>query len=116
MNDARQDFQQDGAMAAEGDQSITTTTVVVANPRQVSVETGEETLILHLDTGSYHSLRNVAARIWDLLQNPIAVSDVAEVLSREYVTPREQCEADLLELLPALAERGLLKIVSEAEG
>lgn len=102
-------------MAAEEDQRITSTSVVVADSRQVSAEMPDETLILQIETGGYYSLEKVGARIWRLLQTPIAVSEAAEVLSRDYDTPRERCEADLLELLHELAKRGLLRVVSEAD-
>ena len=88
---------------------ITATTTVVADPRQVSAEMGEGMLILHLDTGGYYSLSKVAARIWELLQNPVTASEVSEVLAREYGTARERCEADLLELLPWLPPASLAR-------
>ncbi|MGH7657645.1 MAG: PqqD family protein [Gemmatimonadales bacterium] len=100
-------------MAAEEKRSLATTTVVVADPRQVSVEMGEETLILHLETGGYYSLRNVAARIWELLKAPSSVSEISVTLARQYGIPRERCETDLLELLSDLVERGLVRVVHD---
>jgi hypothetical protein len=102
-------------MAEEENQQITSTSVVVADSRQVSAEMADETLILHCETGGYYSLDKVAARIWQLLQSPVAVSEVAEVLSKDYDTPKERCEADLLELLHELAKRGLLRVLPEAD-
>lgn len=83
---------------------------VVAVSQQVSVDLGEEVLILHLSTAGYYSVRNVAARIWKLLEDPIRVSEIAEVLAREYGVPIDQCRADVLELLDALLERDLVRI------
>ena len=94
---------------------ITASSVVVADPRQVSVELDEETLVLHLETGGYYSLRKVAARIWDYLKNPVLVSEVGESLAEQYGVRPERCEADLLELLAELEKRGLVQVLPEAE-
>jgi hypothetical protein len=93
--------------------SISRSSIVVVDSRQVSVDVGEETLILHVETGGYYSLKKVAAQIWELLQRPVTVSHVGETLSRQYGIPRERCEADLLELLSELEKRGLVRIVSD---
>jgi hypothetical protein len=93
------------------DQPISLATVVVADDRQVSVDLGEETLVLHMETGGYYSLRKVAAEIWESLQSPVAAGTIAEDLSRKYGIPRERCEEDLLELLADLRKRDLVRIV-----
>lgn len=102
-------------MTPPENESISMSSVVVAEPRQVSVDMGEETLILHLETGGYYSLKKVASRIWQLLQSPVLVSEIGGVLSGEYGISRERCDADLLELLGELEERGLVKVVSDKE-
>lgn len=100
-------------------ETISLSSVVVAEPQHVAVNVGEETLILHLETGGYYSLRNVGARIWELLRGPVSVTDLGETLSRQYGIARDRCEADLLELIAGLVERGLVRVVPEdgqAEG
>ena len=100
---------------SDTDRPISLSTVVVANDRQVSVELGEETLVLHMETGGYYSLRKVAAEIWEQLKSPVAPGTIAERLSRRYGIPRERCEADPLELLADLRKRDLVRIVHEEE-
>lgn len=98
------------------DSPITLSTVVVADDRQVSVDLGEETLVLHMETGGYYSLRKVAAEIWEQLKRPVAAETIAAELSRRYGIPRDRCEEDLLELLADLRKRDLVRIVHvEAE-
>jgi hypothetical protein len=87
----------------------------MADHRQVSVDMGEETLVLHMETGGYYSLRNVAAAIWEQLKAPVTVGEIGELLARRYEIPRERCEADLLDLLDDLRKRDLVRIVP-AEG
>lgn len=101
-------------MTHSGNQPISLSSKVVVDSRQVSVDAAGETLILHLETGSYYSLRKVAAEIWKLLASPILVSDIGETLAQRYGIPRDQGEADLLELLGELEKRGLVRVVSPA--
>jgi hypothetical protein len=95
------------------EEPISLSSVVVADDRQVSVEMGEETLVLHMETGGYYSLRKVAAVIWEQLKSPVAAGTIAENLHERYGIPRERCEADLLELLTDLRERDLVRIVRD---
>ncbi len=95
---------------------ISLSSVVVVDDRQISVDLGEETLVLHMETGGYYSLRNVAAEIWEQLKSPVAVSEIGEILARKYGIAREQCEADLLELLADLRDRDLVRVVTGEGG
>jgi hypothetical protein len=97
------------------DHPISLSTVVVADDRQVSVDLGDETLVLHMETGGYYSLRKVAAEIWEQLKSPVTAGRIAENLSRRYGIPNERCGEDLLELLADLRKRDLVRIV-HAEG
>ena len=92
--------------------SIGSESVVVAATHQVSVDLGEETLILQLSDAGYYRLRNVAARIWKLLESPVRVSEIGDAIAREYGVSRERAEADAIELLEGLRARRLLDIES----
>jgi hypothetical protein len=51
-----------------------------------------------------------AARIWELIPSPVAVSRVCDVLCTEFGVEEKQCRQDVLDFLAALANAGLLKI------
>lgn len=89
---------------------IRTNSVVVAAEDQVWADMGEEILVLHLVSGGYFSLKNVAARVWQLLQTPTRPVEIGQAVAREYGVPSGRSEADVLDLLEELAERGLVKI------
>lgn len=93
------------------DTGVTLSTIVVAGDTHVSAELGEEVLVMHLDTGRYHSLQNVSAVAWKLVASPISVSDLADAVARRYGAPRERCRRDILELVAELLKRGLIQIV-----
>lgn len=82
--------------------------VVVAAKEQVSRNTGRETVVAGLRKGRYYALSDVGARVWELVQQPIAARDLQQVITQEYEVPPERCEADLLRLLSDLADEQLI--------
>ena len=87
--------------------------VVAADPKQVSCEVDNEVVILHLTNGIYYGLNQVGARIWSLVQQPITIRQILEVLLAEYEVEPEVCQRDLLGVLGELANHGLIEIQDE---
>jgi hypothetical protein len=82
---------------------------VVAARDQVSSDLGKEVAILDLKAGVYYGLDDVAARIWNLIQEPRTVNEIRDILLEEYEVEPERCERDLLALLERLAAEGLIE-------
>ena len=91
-------------------QPIQFNTVVVAAEGQVSSRVGEEEAILSIEKGIYYGLNDVGARIWELLAEPVAVRAIVEAIMDEYDVSREQCEADVIELLGQLVAAELVRV------
>ena len=71
---------------------------------------GEEgTVLLHLDTGAYHALTPVAARIWELLSSPCTEEEIRERLEREFEVEPAVLRDDVARFLAELRERGLIR-------
>jgi hypothetical protein len=90
--------------------AITRDSVVRASSNQVSSTVEGEAVILEVDDGAYYGLDPVGTMIWQLIQEPIRVGDVCDAIVEEYDVTPERCEADVLELLGALDEVGLLEV------
>ena len=84
-------------------------TVTVAND-VVSCDLVEEAAILNLKDGVYYGLNPVGARIWNLIQKPIKVQEILDIILDEYDVERDVCQSDLIELLKQLLEKELVKI------
>jgi hypothetical protein len=84
-------------------------TTVVAAGELLSTEFSEESVILNLRDGVYYGLDNVGARIWGLIQQPITVNAVRDVVVSEYDVSPDKAWEDLLQLLHALTSRGLVE-------
>lgn len=89
---------------------LTKDMVVVATSRMVAADVGEGVVILHLESGSYFTLENVAARVWTLIKEPIAVGEIERVLIEEYEVDAQQCHREVIQLLSDLIDEGLLEV------
>jgi hypothetical protein len=88
--------------------------IVVASKDQLASEIGGETVILGLTAGRYYGVDAVGARVWQLLQQPIAVADLRDRIVTEYAVDPERCLADLLQLLRQMAGAGLVEVRGDA--
>lgn len=87
--------------------------MVVAVKDQVSADLAGEAVVLNLRSGIYYGLNAVGAQIWNLIQEPMAVSHIRDVLQGEYDVEPDRCERDLLALLQQLVNARLIEITDE---
>ena len=66
------------------------------------------TLLLNAETGRYHSLNPVAARIWDLLAEPVDEEAIVAGLLAEFDVTPDDCRQAVSTFLTGLRERGLV--------
>ena len=97
-------------------QSISLNSVVAASGELVSANLDGEVVILGFASGSYYSLDQVGAFVWDLLQHSRKVSDVRDAILSEYDIDLARCEQDLFHLLSELDEKGLVDIKTDSTG
>ena len=89
---------------------ISRDSVVVAATGQISANLAGEAAILNLESGVYYGLDPVGARIWRLMREPQTLAQIESVLLVEYDVDANQCAVDLLALVEALADEGLVDI------
>ncbi len=94
--------------------AVSENSTIVAAREQVSSDLGGEVAILDLTVGTYYGLDEVGARVWELIQQPAAVSSVQAAIIGEYDVEPERAKRDVLALLQRLAEEGLIEVKDEA--
>ena len=67
-------------------------------------------VLLDPQDGQYYALDEVGGRIWDLCDGTRDLAAVVEELCREYDTPAEEVEPDVLAFVAELAEGHLLLV------
>ena len=86
---------------------------VVASRSQLSTNLSGEAVILGLKDSVYYGLAGTGARIWDLVQQPAVLHDVAATIVREFDVDTERATRDLLALADDLLARGLIEVVPD---
>ncbi len=86
------------------------TSTVVANKNVLGCELQDEAIILDLKSGVYFGLDSLGARLWELIQEPILVRQVCDMILDEYDVEPEQCERDLCLFFQEMAVNGLVEI------
>lgn len=81
---------------------------VVVIKEQMSCSLDDEAVILSFEKGVYYTLNPVGSRVWALIQKPITVGEIRDVILEEFDTNKETCEEDLLLLLSDLKKEGLI--------
>jgi hypothetical protein len=90
--------------------SIAQDTTLAAVSSAVSADLEGEAVILDTATGEYYGFNEVGARIWTLLQEPMTFTALVDALLEEYRVDRDQCEAEVKDLLRRMAEKNLLEL------
>jgi hypothetical protein len=75
----------------------------------VIAQANADSLVLfQMRDGSYFSLNECGARIWEYCDGTKTAREIAELMAGEYDAPVESIEGDVSDLLRELAGRGLL--------
>ncbi len=69
---------------------------------------GDETVILHLEKGTYYGLDQLGPRLWELLKEGVAPVAMGDIVGREFVISREVLETDMRRFLSDLYAHGII--------
>jgi hypothetical protein len=78
----------------------------------VASDIDDEKVMMSIEKGQYYGLDPVGSRVWELLENPIRVSDLIDELLSRYDVDRETCERDVMAFLVELHEDGIIRMDS----
>ena len=95
------------------EQNIPLSAVIVCTENNLSCDLKGEAVILNLESGIYFGMNPLGARIWELIQHPVKVSDVQRQLLREYDIQPVDCQKDLMKFLETLLVQKLIKVCTD---
>ncbi len=75
----------------------------------ISAEYHDSLIMLDPVRGKYLELNPVAKRIWELIEEPITVDDLASILLKEYNVPFQRCFEETREILEKMMALELLQ-------
>ena len=90
--------------------SVSLNSTIKRNPELVSSDVDGEKVMMSIESGEYFGLDSVGSRIWELIENPIQVNKLIELLLDEFEVEKEQCKEDTIDFLDQLFEKRLIII------
>lgn len=72
----------------------------------------DELVILNLDRNDYNWLDPVGRAVWDLIDQPREVGDLCRRISEQFDASPDQIAADIPPFLAAMAEQGLVRVLT----
>lgn len=87
--------------------------VISVTKEAVHCDVEDEVVILSMKDGVYYGLNPVGAFIWNQIQKPKRVDEICDLIMGEFDVGREECEADLMDLLSELLDKGLIEVSDE---
>jgi hypothetical protein len=78
----------------------------------VASDIDDEKVMMSVEKGQYFGLEPVGSRIWEMIEQPVRVSELIDALLGKYDVDRETCEKDVLAFLEELHEAGILQVES----
>jgi len=96
------------------DFKISDANVVMRTTNQVCCDVAGESIILNLKSGIYYSLDEVGARIWALIEQPMAIAAIRDAILDEYDVEAEICERDVRIFIEGMDAAGLIEVKNGA--
>ena len=80
----------------------------------VARKVADETVLLHLNSGTYFSLDQIGGRVWEILDqtNDMTLKQVCDKIFNEYDVKREVLERDIVRLMTELEAGNLVSAIA----
>ena len=88
-------------------------TTITQNKETLSSAIDDELVLLSIINNKYYGMDSVGNRIWDLLSDPIMISDMIVSLTKEYDISAAECQKDVFSFLNELYSENLIIILDE---
>lgn len=69
-----------------------------------------EKVMLSIQKGKYYNLGEMGGKIWDMMSEPISISQIINNLLSEFDVDFERCKSEVLTFLSALLEEELVMV------
>lgn len=81
---------------------------LIRNPDLIAADMDGETVMMSIERGAYFGLGGIGSRLWDLLEQPTTVADMAAAICEEYSVDSETCLQDIQGFIAEMMENSLV--------
>ncbi len=94
--------------------TLTLDTLIRQHPDQIAAEADGEVLMMHIESGNYFGLNEVASFIWNQLDEPRSIAELCAAIQTEFEVDEALCQADAMDFLQGMIDDGLAQVVETA--
>jgi len=95
---------------AKRDWGINEDNIICKNLEIDDTDLDGEKVMMNLEKGQYFMMNEVGSRIWDIIKEPIKVSEIINALTSEYDVDSKTCEDNVVDFLGRLNNADLIAI------
>lgn len=92
--------------------SLTLETLIRQHPEQIAAEADGEVLMMHIESGNYFGLNEVASFIWNQLEEPRRIDAICAAVLSEFDVDEARCQTDALAFLQGMIDDELVQVAS----
>ena len=89
---------------------------IEVSPDVIAQSLGDETILVHLDTNLMFDLNRTASRLWELAQCRLTREQIEAKLIAEFAVDAPELTREVDQLLRALHDRKLIRIIRDGAG
>lgn len=93
-----------------GTDAVADGTIVQRVAGKIAAEMGDETVILDIVSGNYFQLNRSGARLWELIESPIAFAALCDKVMAAFDIDGTTCRADVTEFVQTMRGQGLVDV------
>lgn len=93
-------------------QKISLNTIIVQSEGNVVSDMDGEKVMLSIKNGKYYNLGKLGGDIWELVNSPIQINSLIEILVSQYDIEKTECEQDVLSFINHLNNENLIQIMN----
>ena len=87
---------------------LTEQTIIQRNNDILASDIDGEKVMMSIQQGEYYGLGKSGSFIWDNIEQPITIKDLADLITEKYEVSKAQCLNDIMPFLNDLAEKKLI--------
>jgi hypothetical protein len=82
-------------------------TRLIRAPDLIVSEMDGDLVMMHINSSSYFGISGVGVRIWEQLQQPKSLAELAQAIEQAYDVDQQTCQADLLAFAEKMLANGI---------
>lgn len=90
--------------------TIDATIPIIRHPDLVAAEMDGDLVMMSIERGEYFGVGGAGPRVWELLEQPVTLEQIAATLCAEFEVEAAVCRQDLLNFAQELLGLGLVRL------